>query len=91
MIGYGNDTDKFTAPIRNVSTEMQWHPWIPDSKLNLTKVPNTEIACRLCRRSKMVVAKSPFGNYGDLVPCPNCDGRGVQMSDGYDSMWGRNR
>lgn len=81
---------------RSLNSEMKWHPWAPDSKLTLSKIPNTIITCRLCRGSKYVVARGSDGmsnllNQGELVPCPNCLATGIQKSDHVDSLWGRNR
>ena len=81
---------------RNLSQEMKWHPWIPDSQLTLTKIPNTIITCRLCRGSKYAVARksdnmSNLLNQGELIPCPNCYATGIQKSTHLDELWGRNR
>lgn len=90
MIGYDSNFDKLTPAIRNVNNEFREVRWKPDRELTLTRVPNTQITCRLCRGSKFVVSKTGY-NSGDMVVCPNCDGTGKQMSDHIDSLWGRNR
>lgn len=87
--GYQEGT--LTPSIRNVNTEMHEVRWIPDRELTLTKVPNTQITCRLCRGSRFVISKSMYGNFGTQEICPNCDGTAMQISDHIDTLWGRNR
>lgn len=85
--GYDNEFNKITPSIRRLSTEMREVRWKPDRELTLTRVPNTQITCRLCRGSKFAISKSMYGNYGDMIPCPNCDGTGKQFSDKYDDVF----
>ena len=84
------DPEKVMPP-RDINQEMSVSPWIPDNQLTLTRIPNTQITCRLCRGSRYVAPISNGNIVRGLVPCPNCDCTGVQMSDHIDTLWGRNR